>query len=409
MNSRTGSHSFVNIFHVTIIILCMSHSIAYANSLQERFHKRINIIEKLMGDKKYDDALQRLNKLLASYKNRNYEASLIYQLYGYVYSQKGETGNAINAFNKCLSLQTLPKPALQNIRLNIGQLYLDKKQFVKAEHSFITWRDNGEPLVAEGYVLGGIIFAQQKKYSAAEQAVQQAIRNSKSPREDWFKLLLSIYIESKKYSKAKSLLLKMIERYPDNKAYWMRLADVAYLLADHALASSVLAIAEKNDMLSTGAEYRKLAGFYYHSGVPYKSATTLETAFRKKLLTENEELLKQQAYYFLQAKAYDKAVRSLERAVSISSSQDELFYEIANIHAAQNKWKIADKYLIKLKNSNNPALREKVTLLLGQSYFEQKKFQEALKMFSQAVSAQNSSQEARRWLDYTRQMAGLTD
>ena len=224
----------------SIACLCTTNSYAGSSSSQERFYKRINTIEKLMGDRNYNEALARLDKLYASYKNRKYETSLIFQLYGYVYSQKGDTDKAIKAFNDCLVLNNLPKPALQNLRLNISQLLLDKKQYEKAEKMFISWRSSGSPLSSEGYALGGIIYAYQKKYLDAEDALQKAIKSSKQPKEEWFKLLLSIFMESKKYQKAKLLLTKMIGRYPVNKDYWLRMADVGYLLKEYTFASSVL-------------------------------------------------------------------------------------------------------------------------------------------------------------------------
>ena len=392
----------------SLAYLCTTNSYASSSSSQERFYKRINTIEKLMGDRNFTEALVRLDKLYASYKNRKYEKSMIFQLYGYVYSQKGDTDKAIKAFNDCLILNTLPKSALQNLRLNISQLHLDKKQYVIAEKIYVSWRNNGKPLLPEGYSLGGIIYASQKKYDDAEEALQKAINSSKQPKEDWLKLLLSIYMQSKKYQKAKLLLIKMVVRFPTNKDYWIRMADVAYLLKEHELASSVLAVAEKNGLLTTGDEYKKLSGFYYSSGIPYKSATTIELALKKKLLTSTVEILRQQAYYYRQSKAHMKAIQSLQRAITLSP-MPVLYYEIAQNYVAQNMWEQANKSLIMMTESNNQQLKTKAKLLLGQTYFEQKKYTLALKIFNQLASDVDASQEVKRWKLYTQQIAKLSD
>ena len=392
----------------SLACLCITNSYAISSSSQERFYKRINTIEKLMGDRNYNEALARLDKLYASYKNRKYEKSLIYQLYGYVYSQKGDTDKAIKSFNDCLILNTLPKLALQNLRLNISQLHLDKKQYVIAEKMYVSWRNNGKPLLPEGYALGGIIYASQKKYDDAEEALQKAVNSSKQPKEEWLKLLLSIYMQSKKYQKAKLLLTKMIVRFPTNKDYWMRMADVGYLQKNYALASSVLAVAEKNGLLTTGDEYKKLSGFYYSSGIPYKSATTIELALKKKLLPSSVELLRQQAYYYRKAKAHKKAIQSLQRAI-ILSPKPELYYEIAQIYVAQNMWEQANKILMMVTVSSNHQLKTKAELLLGQTYFEQKKYTLALKIFNQLASDVEAPLEAKQWKIYTEQIAGLSN
>jgi len=361
-----------------------------------------------MGDRNYKEALTRLDKLYASYKNRKHEKSMIYQLYGYVYSQKGDTDNAIKYFNDCLILNTLPKSALQNLRLNISQLYLDKKQYVIAEKMYISWINNGSPLLPGGYFLGGIIYASQKKYVDAEAALQKAVNSSKEPKEDWLKLLLSIYMQSKKYQKAKLLLTKMVARFPTNKDYWIRMADVGYLLKEYELASSVLAVAEKNGLLTTADEYKKLSGFYYASGIPYKSATILELGFKKKLLTPGVDLLRQQAYYYRQAKDYLKAIKSLDQAITISP-MPVLYYEIAQNYVALNMWEEANKILLKMTKPNNPEFKTKAALLLGQTYFEQKKYDLALDIFNQLASADEASQEVRRWKLYTQQISELSN
>lgn len=392
----------------SLACLCSTNSYASANSSQERFYKRINTIEKLMGDRNFNEALKRLDKLYNSYKNRKYERSLIFQLYGYVYSQKGDTDKAIKAFDDCLVLNKLPKSALQNLRLNISQLHLDKKQYAIAEKIYVSWRNNGKPLLPDGYALGGIIYASQKKYDDAEEALQLAINGSKQPKEDWLKLLLSIYMQSKKYQKAKLLLTKMIVRFPSNKDYWISLADVGYLLKEYELASSVLAVAEKNGLLTTGDEYKKLSGLYYSSGIPYKSATTIELALKKKLLKPSVDLLRQQAYYYRQAKAHKKAIQSLQRAITLSPLPD-LHYEIAQNYVAQNMWENASKSLITITGSDNKKFKTKADLLLGQTYFEQKKYTLALKIFNQLASVDEATPEVKRWKIYTQQIADLSN
>lgn len=385
----------------------ITNSYAISSSSQDRFFKRINTIEKLMGDKNYNEALARLDKLYGSYKNRKNERSLIYQLYGYVYSQKGDTDKAIEYFNDCLIINTLPKSALQNLRLNISQLHLDKKQYVSAEKMYVSWRNNGKPLLPAGYSLGGIIYASQKKYDKAEESLEKAINSSKQPKEEWLKLLLSIYMQSKKYHKAKLLLTKMIPRFPTNKEYWIRMADVAYLLKEHALASSVLAVAEKNGLLKTGDEYKKLSGFYYASGIPYKSASTIELALKKNYLKPTVEILKQQSYYYRQAKAYMKAIQSLQRAITISS-KPELYYDIAQIYVSRNMWKNASNSLLKITDTSNK-LKNKKELLLGKVFFEQKKYTQALKIFNQLTLNDKLKQEAKRWRGYTQQILEISN
>ena len=401
---RISNFVFFTIF--SMACLFVNNSYAISNTAQERFYKRLNTIEKLMGDTNYNEALTRLDKLYASYKNKKHEKSLIFQIYGYVYSQKGETDKAIKAFNNCLLLNTLPKSALQNIRLNISQLYLDKKKYVSAEKTYISWRGNGKPLLPEGYFLGSIIYANQKKYDNAEEALHMAINSAKIPKEDWLKLLLSIYIKSQKYHKAKILLMKMIVQFPKNKDYWIRMADVGYLLKEYELASSVLAVAEKNGLLTTGEEYKKLSGLYYASRIPYKSATILDLGLKKKLLKPTVDLLRQQAYYYRQAKDYMKAINCLENAVLLSP-KPILYYEIAQNYISQNKWKQANKTLLLMKTSGNQKLKNKAELLLGRTYFELKNYTLALKIFNQLSTDAEAPLEVKQWKIYTEQISKL--
>lgn len=401
---KLSRQSFV-LFLLLIVINVYSQA-GLAFSTQEHFYKRMNTIEKLMGDKQYDEALRRLDKLYASYKNRKHEKSLLFQLYGYVHSYKGNTDKAIQYFEDCLSLKTLPTSALQNLRLNISQLRLDKKQYQMAGQMFEQWQNAGKPLQPQGFALGGIIYAYQKKYSKAEELLVRAIQTAKKPKEQWFQLLLSIYIDSKKYKKARGLLLKVVAQYPEKKQYWIRLADVNYLLNDYLHAASIMELANKKGFLTQAAEFKKLAGFYYYAGIPYKSAQTLEYAFDKNYIKPTIPILKQQAYYYRQAKAYSHAARSIKRALSISQ-EPKLLYELALIYADANNWGKVSKTLEKIKKNTDHDLEKNVSLLLGQSYFEQGKLTEANNIFNQLIESDREQQAAKNWKLYTQKVMEL--
>lgn len=390
-----------------LLLLCFSIiSNVYASGygMQERIHKRITIIHKLLGNGKYSDAITRLGTLSDTVKNMPYEKAVVLQLYGYVYSQKGETEKAIAYFEQCLQLKSLPEDSMQNIRLNIMQLHLDKKQYQKAEGMYLIWQSS-RPNSADGYAQGGVVYALQKRYHEAEQALSKAIQLTESPKEEWLQALLSIYLDSKKYNPAAELLEKLVILQPDKKQYWIQLADVSFMLKRNKKAASVLEIALQKNYLTTGDEYKKLAAFHYYNNTPLKSAKVLEIAISKKILDAGADNYKLLAYYFLNAKESDQAAKYLGKAVTINNDLS-LQFTIAQLYFEKQQWQKAQEALKPLLKSNNTVLRDKAEIMSGIIYFELKQYEQALTLFKTITPDSELYIEANSWKQY---MTGLLD
>jgi len=372
--------------------------------MQDRIHKRITIIHKLLGNKKYEEAIERLDTLSNTVKNLPYEQGVVLQLYGYVYGQKGDTAKAINYFEQCLQLNSLPKDTLQNIRLNIIQLQLDKKQYQNAEKMFIAWKNN-QPNSADGYALGGMIFAMQKRYREAEAELAKAIQLGKPPKEEWLQALLSIYMDSKQYTKAGELLEKLLIISPDNKQYWMQLADVNYLSKQYKKAASVLDVAYQKNFLTTGDEIKKLAAFHYYNNSPLKSAKVLESGIAKKIIKGDASVFKLLAYYYINAKDTESAVKYLSNAVAVNNDIS-LQYTIAQLFFEKQEWVNAQKAIKPVLDSKDMILRDKAALMSGIILFELRQYQQALQAFKLISYDSKVYAEADTWKQY---LAGLLD
>ena len=93
----------------SLLLSLLLASVASAQTLSELTYKRLSKIHELMGEEKYSDALQRLDKLQDSVKRNDYEHAMVLQTYGYIWAQRGNYSKAASYFRKAIDLKALPE------------------------------------------------------------------------------------------------------------------------------------------------------------------------------------------------------------------------------------------------------------------------------------------------------------
>jgi len=236
----------------SLLLFCSNVSAQF--SISERTYKKLDKVEKLMEQKDFKEARQALEALESSSTGRKYELTLIYQALGYLYYESSDYPKAIDYFEKSLALNTAPAPVLQNIRLNLIQIYAIANNFSKAIQQFETWLQKESSPSGDELALGGSLYAHTREYDKAISYLTRAISSTKSPKESWYRTLLSIHYDQKNYQAAATLLEKLAATYPANRQYWIQLFSAYYLLNNYQKALSVLELAYLNNLLEDSEE-----------------------------------------------------------------------------------------------------------------------------------------------------------
>ncbi|HIE53578.1 MAG TPA: tetratricopeptide repeat protein, partial [Chromatiaceae bacterium] len=259
-----------------LLLLLVSPVGMAGGTLSERTYKRLAVIQALMGEERYDEALERLAPLAASVKRNHYEYAMVMQTYGYAYAARNRYREAISAFEQSLATETLPDQVQQAMRYDLAQLYAAIPDWQAAARAYEQWLAGAEKPSAQSYAFGATIYAQLKQYGKAIPKIKKAISLAPKPRESWYQLLLAMYYQRQNYSSSANVLQSMVAFWPDKAQYWKQLSGVYFTLEQNHKSLAVLALAYRKGLLDSEHELMNLVNLYLLQNIPYKAATILE-------------------------------------------------------------------------------------------------------------------------------------
>jgi tetratricopeptide (TPR) repeat protein len=362
-------------------------------------YKKLSKAEKLIEKKAYSEAQQIIRKALGSAKKGSYEEAIVLRTSASIYALQEKYSRAANVLSKCLALKALPETQEQQALLNLGQIYMAMAQYQKAVKVLQPWLQSNPRPDAEFSILLANAYAQLKQYRKALPYVEQAIKTTKKPAESWYQLNLALLYELENYSAAAGVLQRLVARYPDKKQYWSQLASIYQQLKNYKKAVSIRSLAYKKGLTTSEKEILELVNLYFLVDLPYKTAQLLKTEInsgRVKSNSKNWEIL---ANAWTQAKEFEYATQALEKASKLNP-KGRLYQQLGRVYVEQEKWALAIKALNKSLQKGNLKRPGNSYLLLGTSYYEQKKLKQARQAFVNARKYQRTNKDARQWLDY---------
>jgi len=396
MNAVTCTFLTRSILWICSCCLLISTTAHAQFSVSEHTYKKLQKVERLIDQKDYKNALSVLDELQKSSTNRKYELSLVYQAQGHIYYDTNRIPQAIDVFEKSLSLHASPLPVTQNIRLNLIQAYVNANNYPKAIGQFTLWLGKESSPSPDVLALGGSLYAYVKQYDKAIHYLQQAITASKQVEESWYRTLLSIYFDKEDYASATALLQQLISRYPDNKQYWSQLFSGYYLLNDYKSALSVLEMAYSRHLLTTEQDITNLVKLYLYLGIPAKAVPVLLTEIQANHLAKNENNLQLLANACVQAREWRKAAETYRQLAAISHKAT-LTIKAAQLYMQARQWQSAIDTLARINGDMEDG---QAYLLTGKALMELHAPNKALQVFAKARMYAATRAEAEQWIRY---------
>ena len=365
-------------------------------------YKLLTKVQNSIDHKQYDEAFERLNKLIVRVKDNAYESAVVLKTAGYIYVSRQETNKALPLLISSLGLNSLARVNQQKLRYDIAQLIMsqqsakqisvgqqevNKDDLQQAITYLTTWLDYAtEKEITEAvYARIGSIYLQLKQYLKASTYLNKAITRSalqgNKPSEYHHQLLLASYIEFKDFEQAIGVLKKLTVHFGKNKRYRMQLVGLYDETDQSKRALAVLEVAYKQGLLDDTTEYTALAQRLIQAGYPYKAAQILEYGLDRFIVWVTPENLTLLASAYIQAQEPLRAIPILEKALSTTtnSSPGQL---LSQLYLDQKNWnKTIDTLLLTLEIANE---KEAVglQLSLGYAYYEQGEIEEAKALFS---------------------------
>lgn len=398
--SRPSRSGLVAALLIAVMLgLASSAVTAGGKALSPYTYKTLTSAQQQMEQGADNDSLKTLGTLLDAPGLSNYEEAVVQQMLGHVQLNRESFAAAIKAFERSLALQQLPPDTEQQLRYNLGQLYLTREQPDRAIAILEDWFDRETAPSAQAHVLLAQAYAQKKQYRKAIPLLETANSLSNTPHAEWYEALLAMHYELQSYRDCVPLLKEMIRLFPRQTGYWQQLAGVHMALDDQDAALSALELAFRQDALNSEQDVLQLVQLYLSAGIPYKAARLLEQQMKTGKISNTARHRELLAHAWTSARERKQAISALERALQ-DEAKPGLRLRLAQWYVEAEDWHAVTRMLAPLDGEKSTYTTAQARLLLGIAQFELGNTDAARSAFQRAREFPKTSQSAQQWLDF---------
>lgn len=362
----------------------------------EDTYETVQSATELLSKQKTAEAIDKLVKI--SDKGSDYDKAYVNYNLGIAYSSKNDYQNAVKAFAKALTTDSLPRTQREQLQYNLGQLYIVVGQYddgIKVLQNYIA--NACGTVSAEAHIFLANALTEKKRYSEALPQIDLAISKSKEAKELWYQMKLAIAYEQKDFKSCAEALVLLIGKVPEKSDYWKQLSSVFYEMKNDAESLAVLSLAEKQGMLQKPAEVKNLYSVYMMLESPYKAGALLEDAIAKNRVPADETNLSALSDAWINARESDKAETTLKKLASMSDKGD-YYYKLGAMYGDNERWKESKEMMEKALAKGGLKKPGEVWMRLAVAHYGMKDNPGAIAALQKAITFDESRKQAGEWL-----------
>lgn len=326
-----------------------------------------------------------------------YECSRVQQLYASIYNAQEKFADARTALNKAISCGGLNEVELDQVSFNVAQLYLAEEKWREGAAALEAWIAKTPKPNSNAFYLLAVAYYQQGDERRALPPAEKAVAMAEKPQPSWLQLVLALYLKNEQYAKAEPLVRKLVAAEPMNKAHWVQLSAVLGAQDKFDDALIALQLAYHLGLLKDDADIRRLADLMAFNGIPFRCGTMLTKEIEAKRGVNNDGALQEKlANCWVAAREWDRAVGPLRNAAQMKRSGD-LYVRLGEVHVQREDWSSAIEALRRALEMGNAKDPGNAQILLGMSYYNLKKPQDARQWFQRAMGTRHAKQ-AEGWI-----------
>jgi tetratricopeptide (TPR) repeat protein len=371
--------------------------------LDETTWKQLNSIYEKVGEERYDEAYEDLQKMLDRTGRSKYLRAIINQALAQVEWSRENFDAALGYFERAVELDALPDQTHFSLMYQLAQLYFMKARYGDALERLELWfcKVPEEKITSAAYVLKASIHAQQKDYPRALEAIDTAIAMDPDPREQWYQLKLAVHYEMEQFPQAAQTLEIIISRWPDKKIYWTQLSQIYYKLKQEEQALAVMALAYRRDMLDKQTDITYLSSLYSGADVPFKAAEVLENGIRDGIVEGSKKHWTVVADAWYAAEELERSLSAYEQAGRVAGDGD-IDLRRGYILIDLERWPAAADALTRALDKGGLSERKtgEAYLLRGMAQFNLGEFDRASADWGRASRYQGTRESARQWMNH---------
>ncbi len=375
-------------------------------ALREKVYSQLARAQTVADEQGNAQGIEVLNEVASRADSMNsYERAMLWNFFGFMYYDNGDTAKAIDYFGKVVAEQPIPESLQKSTLFSLAQLALSDGQYDQSLKYLGQWRQLADAdELPKAWVLEAQAMYQNGRYQDALEPIQKAIAKAEDEgdvaKENWLILARAIHYELGQTDGVAKMLEKLVVNY-SKPEYWLQLAGVYGQLEKNAKQLAVLEAAYQQGFVEKPSELRNLAQVYYLNELPYKAAEIMEQGLSNGKLDNTLSNRKFYAQSLMQAKEYDAAIEAYQQAAELGDRGDMLAQaaQLAlNIDRNDVALELAQQALAagELKNPGN------MYLVQGMVYVNQKQYQRAVAAFQSAQDYEATEAAASQWVRYAK-------
>ncbi|RUO68418.1 CDC27 family protein [Idiomarina ramblicola] len=335
----------------------------------------------------------------------SYERAMMWNFYGFMYYEQGNTKQAINYFEKVVKESPIPESLEKSTLFSLSQLALSDGQFERAIGFLNQWEGLAEEdEMGKAWVLKAQAYYQADKHRDAlpliDKAIAAADAAKKVPDENWLILKRALHYELEQPEQVAKVMERLVTSY-SKPEYWLQLAGVYAQLEQDEKQLAVLEAAHQQGYIEKGSEWRQLAQAYYFNELPYKAAETMQQAISKGKVDASVDNLKFVAQAYTQAKEYKKAISAYQEA-SDKVEHGKFAAQIAQLYLTLDNNEEALNYAQRGRSKGNVDSEGNLYLIEGMASLNLNNYERAVEAFELASGYKETAQSAKQWLKYAK-------
>ncbi len=359
-------------------------------------YKKMEVINQQMADGQKAQAKASLLEIKSSSSDK-FALSIVNQYLARLAFEAENFNQTVQYAREVVNLDALPVKAILSMKKQVAWAYLGKKDYKNA----ISWMKQYfdqviKPPVSDYKALAQLYYQDNDFKNAICPAYIALSKTTKSKdKESLYKMLFGLHYNLKDMAGSATILSEMINYYPDNKKYWEQLFSIEFQRGKEDTALAIYELGYKKGLWTTAKEYKNLASMHSNSGAPLVAAKVIEEGFTKGIVPKNLENLKLLARFYDSAKERDAAIKTYDQLSGMSNS-GEFAYKIGLNYFEEEKYQQAIKYFQEAVRKGNLKSVDR-----GYSYLQMGAAQFYLGNESAAISALNKA----KGIDKTRKNA----
>lgn len=369
---------------------------AEAADMSEGTYADVQASMELLAAKKYNEAIEKLTKIAD--KGSAYEKAVVNYNLGFAYSSREEHANATKAFAKALSFNALPRAQSEQLKYNLGQLYIVAGQFddgIKTLQDYIA--NACSNVAAEAHIFLANALTERKRFDEALPQIDLALSKAKEPKELWLQMKLAISFEQKNYKGCADALVQLIGLMPAKPDYWKQLSSMFYELKQDAESVAVLALAERQGFVQKPNEVKNLYSVYMMLELPFKAGMLMQEAMEKGRVPNDEANLESLADAWINARESARAEATLKKLAGISEKGD-YYFKLGAMYGDDERWKESKEMLEKALAKGGLKRGGDAWMRLAVAEHGLKNTQAAIVALQKAAGFDETRKQAGEWL-----------